>query len=331
MIADRATAADSATASQAVPDIAEQVTDDGQGIVELVPEEQHAFHGTHARGSGRVRAVPPSQTRVLALPTGRSVAACAGLPRCVGSGASLMLRIVVLNPKGGSGKSTLAVNIASWYAVRDLHPVLMDRDPQGSATRWFRKRGPGMHRIDGIAAFEDDQRTTRSFRLRIPDGATRVIVDTPAAIPRHMLADYTRDADKIIVPVLPSDIDVHACTRIISDLLLTAKVRREEDRIGVVANRVRRNTLVYQSLQRFLATLNVPVVATLRDSQNYIRSAELGAGIHEMRRYLVADDVAQWQPLMDWIEAGARRRQQLCGAGPEARGTAAPELVLPGS
>jgi chromosome partitioning protein len=73
----------------------------------------------------------------------------------------------------------------------------------------------------------------------------------------------------------------------------------------VVANRVRRNTLVYQSLQRFLATLNVPVVATLRDSQNYVRSAELGIGIHEMRPYLVADDLAQWQPLMDWIEGAA--------------------------
>lgn len=230
-----------------------------------------------------------------------------------------MRRIVVLNPKGGSGKTTLAINIASWYAVRDLRPVLMDRDPQGSASRWFRKRGPGMHRIDGIAACEDDGRSTRSFRLRIPAGATRVIVDTPAAIPRHLLPDYTKDADRIVVPVLPSDIDVHACTRIISDLLLVAKVRREDNRIGVVANRIRRNTLVYQSLQRFLATLNVPVVATLRDSQNYVRSAELGAGIHEMRPYLVADDLAQWEPLMEWMESGAQCE------------TAKPSGLVPGS
>jgi chromosome partitioning protein len=216
-----------------------------------------------------------------------------------------MLRIVVLNPKGGSGKTTLAMNLASWYAVRDHKPVLMDHDVQGSSTRWFRKRGPSLHRIDGIAAHERDSRMTRTFRLRIPAGTTRVIVDTPAAIPTQELIDYTRDADRIIVPVLPSDIDVHACTRIISDLLLVAKIKRNENRIGVVANRVRRNTLVYQSLQRFLATLNVPVVATLRDSQNYIRSAELGIGIHEMRPYLVADDLAQWQPLMDWIEGAA--------------------------
>lgn len=226
-----------------------------------------------------------------------------------------MLRIVVLNPKGGSGKTTIAVNLASYYAFRNQNPVLMDHDPQGSSTRWAQKRGPGAYRLHAIAAFERDHRTTRSFRLRVPSGATRVIVDTPAAIDPQYLPDVVRDADKIIVPVLPSDIDVHACTRIISDLLLVAKVRREDNRIGVVANRVRRNTLVYQALQRFLATLNVPVITTLRDSQNYVRSAELGVGIHEMKPYLVADDVAQWQPLIRWIENAPAASEDDAGSG----------------
>jgi chromosome partitioning protein len=141
------------------------------------------------------------------------------------------------------------------------------------------------------------------------------------------LSEVTRDAHKIIVPVLPSDIDVHACTRIIADLLLVAKVRREENRIGVVANRVRRNTLVYQSLQRFLATLNVPVVATLRDSQNYLRSAELGVGIHEMKSYLVAADVEQWQPLVDWIE----RPPPAAEGGAEAGGAGAADSAGSGA
>ena len=259
-------------------------------VVEFVPPEQHAFHGATL---GPVHDNYRAAHHIY----------CSRPARCV-LWLARMLRIVVLNPKGGSGKTTIAVNLASYYALREQRPVLMDHDPQGSSIRWFRKRGPGAYRIDGVAAYERDARTTRTFRLRVPAGATRVIVDTPAAIHPHDLPDYTRDAHKIIVPVLPSDIDVHACTRIISDLLLVAKVRRGDNRIGVVANRVRRNTLMYQSLQRFLATLNVPVVATLRDSQNYIGSAELGIGIHEMKPYVVADDIAQWQPLIDWIESG---------------------------
>lgn len=238
----------------------------------------------------------------------------------------LMLKIVVVNPKGGSGKTTVAINLASYYAVHHERVVLMDQDPQGSTTRWFRKRGPGAFPIHGMAAWEDDGRTTRTFRLRIPPAASRIVIDTPAALEALKLADAVRDADKIIVPVLPSDIDVHTCTRVIADLLLVAKIRRAENRIGVVANRVRRNTLVYQSLQRFLATLSVPVVATLRDSQNYVRSAELGVGIHEMKPHLVAEDTRQWQPLVEWIESG-------CGgaaAGPSAAAAGFdPQATLP--
>lgn len=220
-----------------------------------------------------------------------------------------MQRIVVLNPKGGSGKTTIAINLASYLASRRQTPLLMDFDPQGSSLRWVRKRVPAQAPILVIAAFEKDARTTRAFQLRVPDKATHVIVDTPAALDSRQLADMTRDADKILVPVLPSDIDIHACSRCIRDLLLVAKIPREENRIGVIANRIRRNTLTYQSLIRFLHTLGIPIVATIRDSQNYVRGAELGIGVHEMKSYLVQEDVAQWVPLLEWLSGPAAAAQ----------------------
>ena len=129
-----------------------------------------------------------------------------------------------------------------------------------------------------------------------------MIVDTPAAVDSKQFPDVTRDADKILVPVLPSDIDIHTCSRTIRDLLLVAKIRREDDRIGVIANRIRRNTLTYQSLIRFLQTLGIPIVATIRDSQNYVRAAEHGIGVHEMKSYIAREDVEQWEPLDQWLE-----------------------------
>lgn len=213
----------------------------------------------------------------------------------------MMKRIVVLNPKGGSGKTTVAINLASYLASRQQVPVLIDHDPQGSSHRWVRKR-PGMYPpIHVIAAFENT-RTTRSFHLRVPDKTTHVIVDTPAALESHQLPDLTRFAEKIIVPVLPSEIDTHACSRCIRDLLLVAKVRREDDRLGVIANRVRRNTRTYQSLIRFLESLGIPIVATLSDSLNYVRAAEGGIGIHEMKTYVAAQDQEDWAPLIQWID-----------------------------
>ena len=144
---------------------------------------------------------------------------------------------------------------------------------------------------------------TRAWQMRIPSDAMHVVVDTPAAVPAQDMPDMTKNADAIIVPVLPSDIDIHACSKCIADLLLIAKVRRDENRIGVVANRVRRNTRIYQSLMRFLESLRIPVIATLRDSQNYVRAAEQGLGLHEMKRYVVEQDLGDWQPMLAWLKA----------------------------
>jgi len=234
-----------------------------------------------------------------------------------------MQRIVVLNPKGGSGKTTIATNLASYLAAHGHAPVLMDFDPQGSSLRWVKKRKPTQPAVQVIAAFEKDTRTTRAFQLRVPEETTHVIVDTPAALEARQLPEMTRDAHKILVPVLPSDIDIHACSRCIRDLLLVGKIRRDEDRIGVIANRIRRNTLIYQALIRFLHTLGIPIVATIRDSQNYVRAAELGVGVHEMKSYVAHEDIEQWEPLVSWL-AGPRDAAQGPPAAPPQAAAAAP-------
>jgi chromosome partitioning protein len=59
---------------------------------------------------------------------------------------------------------------------------------------------------------------------------------------------------------------------------------------------------MFQSLMRFLEKLDIPVVATIRDSQNYVRAAEQGVGIHEMKPYTVKEDLAQWETLLAWLE-----------------------------
>jgi chromosome partitioning protein len=213
-----------------------------------------------------------------------------------------MQRIVVLNPKGGSGKTTLAINLAAYFAARGDNTLLIDRDPQGSATRWLRKRKTPQPAINGIATFERDSRTTMSWQMRVPDGTQKIVVDSPAAVEARAMPELVRDAQKVIVPVLPSDIDIHAASRCIADLLLVAKIKRAENRIGVVANRVRKNTLMFHSLMRFLEKLDIPVIATIRDSQNYVRAAEQGVGIHEMKAYTVKEDLAQWETLLAWLE-----------------------------
>jgi chromosome partitioning protein len=219
-----------------------------------------------------------------------------------------MQRIVVLNPKGGSGKTTIAVNLAACYAANGERPALMDLDPQASSVRWLRKRSFDAPPIHAIAAFERSATVTRSWQTRIPAECGVVIIDTPAAIDPLALPDLTRGADAVLVPVMPSEIDIHATAKCIADLLLVAKIRRSQRRIGIVANRVRNNTRVSQSLTRFLNSLDIPLIATLRDSQSYVRSAETGLGVYEMPRWQVQQDLRHWQEVLSWL--AARRRTQ---------------------
>jgi chromosome partitioning protein len=101
---------------------------------------------------------------------------------------------------------------------------------------------------------------------------------------------------------MPSDIDIHAVMKCISDLLLVAKIPRPDMKIGIIANRVRANTRVYGQLKKFLSSLDIPVVATLRDSQNYTRAFEFGMGIHEMPFSQVKKDIDAWSDIMGWLD-----------------------------
>ena len=130
-----------------------------------------------------------------------------------------------------------------------------------------------------------------------------MIVDTPAGLEPRRLCEFTQSADAILVPVLPSDTDIHAASRLITDLLLVAKVSRSSGKLGVIANRVREKTLMYRKLMSFLDSLGIELVTVLRDTQNYVHATDRGLGVHELAPARVRKDISQWQPLLNWINS----------------------------
>lgn len=214
-----------------------------------------------------------------------------------------MRRIVLVNIKGGCGKTTLATSIAAYYARAGRSTCLLDMDPQGSSTQWLGMRPRECASIAGVWTHQPMGGMTRSFALRVPPETERLIIDTPAGLTRTELADVARDADAVIVPVLPSAFDIRASSRAIGELLLAARSLRQRHRLAVVANRVRQNTNVYDALVRFLDSLTIPFVASLRSTQHYALAAEQGLGIHELDVPRARTDKKQWQPLIDWLEA----------------------------
>lgn len=211
-------------------------------------------------------------------------------------------RIVVLNPKGGCGKSTIATNLASYFALRGAMPTLVDCDPQGSSTHWLENRSKKHPPIHGIATYKTHMGATRTWQWRVPRETRHMIIDTPAALENLEVRDLIYDATHVIIPIMPSPIDVRYATRFIAELLLVTQMDREDIKIGIVANRTKKNTRSLAQLMRFLSSLRIPVVATLRDSQNYIEAASQGIGICDMPFHKTAQDIRQLSEIVAWLD-----------------------------
>ena len=211
---------------------------------------------------------------------------------------------LVINPKGGSGKTTLATNLASYFAANNTVTTVMDYDPQGSTMNWLRVRPMSAVKIHGANAAP--QKTgLRTLGMHVPAGTQQLIIDAPAGASGLVLQEMLSRAHCILIPVAPSAIDIHATANFIRDLLLTGKVRANNIRLGVVANRVRKSSPVYQPLERFLSALNLPLLARIGDSEVFLTAAETGLGIFEMEFAASASERGQFMPIAEWVDRPA--------------------------
>lgn len=208
-----------------------------------------------------------------------------------------------MNTKGGCGKTTVATNLASYSASRGYGTTLFDYDRQGSASRWLKERKIGRAPIHGVAAFEPPREgMTRAWQMRVPENTQYVITDTPAGYALVDIEDRVAEADVILIPVLPSCIDIHSTADFIRDLLLVGKARTHKTRLAIVTNRTRIRTKAVEKLERFLQNLDIPVIARIRDTQHYVSAAEQGVGIHELNERDARKDTESWAALLDWLD-----------------------------
>jgi chromosome partitioning protein len=208
-----------------------------------------------------------------------------------------MRTIMVLNAKGGCGKSTLATSIAGYYAhAWEGEFALVDFDPQGSSLDWLKRRGAHLPKIHGYDGYRDGMK-------KVKDKTDLVIIDPPARVHGGELKDMVKLAETIVIPVLPSPIDIQAVGKFAKELAELHAVEKKEVKVAVVANRVRENLLIWGELETFLEGLKIPFLTHLRDSQNYIRAYTRGMGIHELPPYMAQQDWEQWEPLVKWLES----------------------------
>jgi chromosome partitioning protein len=201
--------------------------------------------------------------------------------------------IAIANPKGGVGKSTLATNLAGALAWQGHAVMLGDLDRQQSARQWLGLRPPGLPAITGWEMRES------TGQVRPPKGTTHVVIDTPAGLHGKKLQALLGLVDLILVPMQASLFDIQATHAFLADLKDHPKAAKV--RVGLVGMRVKDHTIARERLQEFVATLPAPMVAAIRDTQNYVHLAAHGLTLWDVAPSRVERDLAQWEPLLAWL------------------------------
>ncbi|HEY0666029.1 MAG TPA: ParA family protein [Gallionella sp.] len=213
-----------------------------------------------------------------------------------------MRTILVINSKGGSGKTTLSTNLASYYARKKFKTAIIDYDPQGSSLNWLRSRPNNVEKIHAANGAARSSAPLRSAQMWIPEDTEILIVDAPAGAKGLLLQDLVRKSHFILIPVAPSSIDIHATADFVKELFLFGGARHSKAKIAVVANRVRKHSAVYESLERFLHSLKLPFLTRISDSQNYLHAVEKGLGIFEMDEESTVAEREELMPIFMWVE-----------------------------
>ena len=207
-----------------------------------------------------------------------------------------MRMILVASSKGGVGKTTLATNLAAHDAVNGKRTVLVDADRQGSGQHWCEKRAGMEHAVLPVEG------TRRDWQGKVPDDAQRVIIDGPAGAMAADLKAFLDEADAVLVPVLPSTIDIEATVPFLDLLAQLPRVRKGKLKVGLVANRMKPWTNASQHALAQLKAWPYPVVAQLRDTQAYVLLAGLGKGLYDYHSEQVRNHQADWAPLFKWLK-----------------------------
>lgn len=206
-----------------------------------------------------------------------------------------MRTIAVINAKGGCGKTTIATSLAAALAWEGHAVALGDTDPQRLALEWLTLRPDDYPPVMPVRP--------RRGRLYAPPEADTLVIDTPAGLRGAELGNLLRRSHTVLVPVLPSPVDMRAAWRFVGQLAKLKPVTTGQVRVGLVANRVRPHTLVFRELTGFLDDFRVPVIGHLRASMNYLRAFEQGLSVSDLPYWQAGQDWDEWETLLQWIRS----------------------------
>lgn len=191
--------------------------------------------------------------------------------------------IAVANQKGGCGKTTITMQLAGTYAAAGHKVLVVDADPQGTATRWAAsapddKAFPA--RLAGLSAAGG--KVHREVQKLAPD-YDLLIIDCPPAVDSPVPQSALMVADLVLVPVIPSPPDIWAAVGI-RELVQRISDVNEGLKARLVANMCQPATTLTKESLDLLKDFGIPLAESflcLRTA--YRQSAVFGTTVHGMK------------------------------------------------
>jgi len=166
----------------------------------------------------------------------------------------VMRTIAIVNQKGGSGKTTTAVNLSAALAEANKKVLLMDLDPQGSASLWygFKDRGKGLYDVlTEDAKLEDAIEKTDIDLLHIVSSSP-VLAGVEKALANEVASEIILKSKVEKLPGRPWDYLLIDCPPTLGILSLNALTMADEVLIPVEAH-----VMALHGLVQLLKTINL--------------------------------------------------------------------------
>jgi len=210
-----------------------------------------------------------------------------------------MTLITVINPKGGVGKTTLSLNLGLFLSSQGRKVVFVDLDPLNSLSDWLSRRPKTLSQIECIKS------TCDKFDLdNFPAQEDNItyLIDCPAGMEKAQISKLFKISDVFLIPVNPSPVDLGALTRFLFKLAANDDDLINKKAIGLIANRTKTYTRLHADILTKIKKLNLPLITTLRDTQNYTLPASRGMGVVDLPVHRAKVDMENWAVIMDWIK-----------------------------